>query len=226
MGSSSKCFALLLVTIIAISSLSLVMIKSVNAKIAKPSVPEFTLKFIDTAYDSRAIELTIKNQPFVSYNDNSQIISLYYNVHFKDHYSGNWIALYYCGDPFPTPSNSDYTKLKYSLELASSSGSSYYLLVYRENTGYNDIIAEIPFDTQIDFRVQAMEGYFSPWNFMGETSSWSNTQTISISSIANSLNPTPTPAVPELSWLTILPLFVVLLIAIIMVKFKNPRCYC
>jgi len=109
------------------------MVKSAIAQTSKPSVPEFSLKLIDYSYDTKAVELTIKNQPFTTYSDNGQIISLYYNVHFKLHNSASWTAMYYCGDVFPTHSSSDYLTLDYPLPLTSSGGSSYYLLVYREN---------------------------------------------------------------------------------------------
>ncbi len=98
----------------AISSLSLMMIKPANAQTSKPSVPEFSLKLIDFS-GAKAIELSIKNQPFESYQDNGQTISLYYNVHFKLHNSDSWTALYYCGDVFPTHSSSEYIKLDYPL---------------------------------------------------------------------------------------------------------------
>jgi hypothetical protein len=198
MSSIGKSISLILILIITISSLSLMMIKLVNAQTSKPSVPEFTLKLVDYSSDTRAIELTIKNQPFVSYKDNGQIISLYYNVHFKLHDSDSWIAMYYCGDVFPTPSSSDYTKLDYPLQLTSAGDSSYYLLVYRENTGYYNIMSSISFNGQIDFRVQAMEGVLTSTSFTGQTSDW-NIQTITIPGASTSPNPTSTPTIPEFS---------------------------
>ena len=52
MGSSGKSFALILILIMAISSLSLLVLKPANAQIIpKPSVPEFTVQFVvDTSY--------------------------------------------------------------------------------------------------------------------------------------------------------------------------------
>jgi len=164
MGSIGKNFVFVLILIMAISSLSLLMIKPADAQTAKPSVPEFTLKLIDFS-GAKAIELSIKNQPFESYQDNGQPISLYYNVHFKLHNSDSWTALYYCGDVFPTHSTSEYIKLDYPLTLTSPGSSSYYLL--KEKAGNYYILSQISIDDQIDFRVQAMEGYLTSASFTG-----------------------------------------------------------
>ena len=69
MGRLSKSFALLLVLIMALSSLGLLIIKPACAQsIPQPSVPEFTLKVVQDSFNvpiSYSIEVTIKNQPFV-----------------------------------------------------------------------------------------------------------------------------------------------------------------
>lgn len=218
MYSADKSIALVLILIIAISSLSLMMIKPANAQTSKPSVPEFSLKLIDFS-GAKAIELSIKNQPFESYQDNGQPISLYYNVHFKLHNSDSWTALYYCGDVFPTHSSSEYIKLDYPLTLTSPGSSSYYLL--KEKAGNYYILSQISPNDQLDFRVQAMEGTLTSASFTGQTSDWTNIQTITISGPATSPDPTPTPTVPEFPIFAILPLFVVLLIAAGIVKLKN-----
>ncbi len=196
------------------------MIKPANAQTSKPSVPEFSLKLIDFS-GAKAIELSIKNQPFESYQDNGQTIFLYYNVHFKLHNSDSWTALYYCGDVFPTHSTSEYIKLDYPLTLTSPGSSSYYLL--KEKAGNYYILSQISVNDQIDFRVQAMEGYLTSAAFTGQTSDWTNIQTITIPATASSHDPTSTPTVPEFPTLAILPLFIVLLIAASIVKLKNPN---
>lgn len=51
MGSISKSFALILILIVVIASLSLIMIKPASAQtVPKPSVPEFTAKYVDRSY--------------------------------------------------------------------------------------------------------------------------------------------------------------------------------
>ena len=94
------------------------MTKPASAQsIPKPSVPEFTVKFVDYSYDvptttsidpytgktvtnqsyhveNRTIQLEIKNQPFNSYIANGQNISFYFNVREKGHYEENWTTIY------------------------------------------------------------------------------------------------------------------------------------
>ncbi len=217
MKSPNKIFPLLFILTITISSLSLIVIEPTNAQTSKPSTPEYSLKIVD-ASGIQAIELTIKNQPFEPYTDNGEAVSLYYNVHFKLHDAESWTAMYYCGDVFPTHSNSD-TKLVYPLQLSADS-SSYRLL--KENAGYYYLLSEVPFNGQIDFRVQAMEGQLTSASFTGQTSDWSNVQTIAIpetSSSPNQTDPTGTSGTsgPELPWFVILALFIIALLVVFVV---------
>jgi hypothetical protein len=101
--------------ILAISIL--ITLSSANAQtIPKPSVPEFTVKYVDYSFDvppkygidqytgqnitiqsgyhvdNRSIEFTIKNQQFTSNKDSSgNAINLYYNFRFKGSYGESWI---------------------------------------------------------------------------------------------------------------------------------------
>ncbi len=86
--------------------------------IPKPSVPEFTLKYIDnshtvdavTAFDpytgketvtepgyyvqNKNIELQIKNQDFHPYEDaDGHEIGLYYSIQARGHFNGSWFYL-------------------------------------------------------------------------------------------------------------------------------------
>ena len=219
MNSASKVITLILILIIATSSLSLIIIKPVSAEISKPSAPEFSAKISDYSGD-KAIELTIKNQPFESYTDNSQTISLYYNVHFKLHNADSWTAMYYCGDVFPTHSNSDIT-LVYPLQITQNDDSNYYLL--KEKGGNYYLLSQIPFNGQIDFRVQAMEGVLTSASFTGQTSDWTNVQTLTIQGPSASPDPTPAPSVPELAWFVILPLLLIVLSAAMVLKVKHRK---
>jgi len=56
--------------------------------------------------------------------------------------------------------------------------------------------------------------------FEGTASDWSSTQTIEIGPDAS---PIPTPTVPELSPLTILPLVLSMLASVAVIKFKNKK---
>lgn len=105
MGCISKGFSLLLVVILTASSLTIV--ESANAQsIPKPSVPEFTVKFVNASYSvtttnpytganetkqiiNNSILITINNQFFD--NSNNQI---YYNIRTKPHFAENWTEVY------------------------------------------------------------------------------------------------------------------------------------
>jgi hypothetical protein len=184
--------------------------------IPTPSVPEFSVQLVGPPYlkpttyqldqstgqivanigysnEFSAVELTIKNQPLVFDYSNIHLIGafgFYYNIQIKPHsYSGDWIDIYHAWDyGYGVPSNSEYTDLSFSIEGQMGVG----------------VLA----GTQIDIHVQAMIGEIgrdgryipAPWVFRGETSAWSNTQTISIPaniplsftspSPTSSLNPT------------------------------------
>jgi len=200
----SRSLALLLITVLVLSSL--VMVGSVFAQsIPKPSVPEFTVNYVDHSYyvpptygtapytgdnitiqggytvDNRSIEFTIKNQPFTPYNDaNGNLISLYYHVHAKGHYEKEW------GTPYKyiNSSDSEYTIASYTMGEHS----------------INKILMEITIGDTLDFQVEAQVGYYtrvytslyqSYYNFTGVSSGWSETQTLTI---GESQTPTPSPA--------------------------------
>jgi hypothetical protein len=167
------------------------------ASIPKPFVPEFTLKFVDNSYDvpttykidpftgenvtdqegyhveNKSVEVWIKNQPFtpVRDEDGDLILDLYYNIRRKGHFDDRWREP--LSSDYVYRSDSDYTVVSYTL-------GSYSLNVTSGG--------------QIDFQVEALVGDYvqvhgesvtpwgaSSWNvFLGETSGWSNTQTITV----------------------------------------------
>jgi len=210
----SKRVTLLLIFILAASSL--IVVGSVSG-VTKPSVPEFTMKYVDLSYDvpptygidqytgesvtnagyhveNRTIEVAVKNQPFVSYIDNSTgapwNITLFYNVRLRGHYADNWTAVYNPYYGYPEQSNSDPTVITYSLD-----DNVYPLWDNLQQGG------------QVDFQVQALIGYVHreynpnatdqlqmwPWVFTGETSDWSSTQTVTIDGSTSTTTPTATP---------------------------------
>jgi hypothetical protein len=150
--------------------------------IPKPSVPEFTVKLVDLSYDvpasssinpytgktlinpaehvdNRSIEFKIKNQPSTPYLDDksSFIVKLYFNIRTRGYFGGNWTEVFSVDNAHPVQSNSDYTII--SLPLGGDVGP----------------FASLPTDSnsQIDFQVEAMMGYFSrtvgfaSWYFAG-----------------------------------------------------------
>jgi hypothetical protein len=187
--------------------------------IAKPSVPEFTVKPIGPSFDMppvysldrdtgeivlaesgyhveySAVVITIKNQPFSpSFStEGRQISFFYYNVRIKDHHQSDnyWNELYRVDEGFLSPSKSNYTNIPIPVE------------------GVQNVGIVIPTGTQTDIQVEAMIGSIGrqfnpnatsqldmyPYVFTGETSGWSNTQTVTLpANTPLSPNPTSSPA--------------------------------
>ena len=167
------------------------------SRLPKPSIPEFTVELVDHSYDvpttystdpytgdtithggyhveNRTIDIRIKNQPFASYrNDNDSLVTLYYNIRVKGYFEQEWRELY-SSPNYLYRSDSEYTVRSYVL---GKDGKWFF-----------------PDDGKVDFQVEALIGYntkiFEGWTvwgesynliFTGESSGWSNTQTITIS---------------------------------------------
>jgi hypothetical protein len=209
-----KAFILSFLLILTLSS---AVIAETWASVPKPSVPEFSIQFIDLSYDipasssidpytgqtvtnparhvdNRTLEFTFKNQLFMPYYDSSSNfnIALYYNIRMKGHFTENWTSLYSIGN-YPRQSNSEYTVI--SVPLGSQSDTPLQWLPSNSSS-------------QVDFQVEAMIGYFSrsvdisfaPWYFIGEESGWSSTQTVTIydnSTTTLDTSPAPSSAVPS-----------------------------
>lgn len=198
----------------------------------KPSVPEFTLRYVDNSHDilpsysldpytgksvivedgyhvqNKTMELIIKNQPFTPYIDaDNHSLNLYYSIQMKGHFGGSWFYLdggYYGTDIhyIGADLDSEYTMLTYG--LAGNNGT----------MGLRQL--DISPDGQTDFKVQAFIGYNTKvsdgWTMLGEvyhyvftgqSSDWSNTQTITIgdnsSTVTSSTSPLPSSSAPILS---------------------------
>jgi hypothetical protein len=199
----SKTAILLLITVLTVSSLLMLKVAPASAVIPKPSVPEFTLKLVAHPYDvpptyeidpytgknvmtqagyhveNKSIEIVIKNQPFVN-SFNGVNYRLFYNVRVKGHFSEEWDSLYRCRS---FSRSSEYIPNM----LAAERGSEYTIASYQ---------ADYPSGSQLDFQVEAstmyegqvkvysnlydFTGHYEPGYVLGETSGWSNTQTITI----------------------------------------------
>jgi len=222
MSCLGRVFAILLVTFLAVSSL--IMAESVEAQTPTPSVPEFTIRYVEYPFDvaptyridqysgqnitiqegyrqqNRSIELSIKNQPFTSFKDShgNQII-LFFNVSSKGNFGNTWHYYPTWMRTLPvTASDKQYTVLSFGLDVN-----------YEKDNQYGFWYGDLSTGDRVDFRVQALIGYYSyplynvalEYNtFTGEVSGWSNTQTITISegSLSTSTpnpssNPTATP---------------------------------
>ena len=283
MGKIRKTFALILTPIIAMSCLTLLIVKPTSAQtIPTPTIPQFTIKFVNASYTStttnsytgqsqtqlinnNSIEIMVKNQPF-DYSNNGLTYQIYYNVRVEPHFSNidNWTEVYPLenltssqanenGFPYawyilpetPLQSNQDYTTFAFSVIPTELYGALGYD-IQRPYTGHNawlpDFLDAIPSGAQLDFQVQALVGHNSTYWYIqhpftptyggfyepaiayDSASGWSNRQTITIGETASS-SPTPSPTVPELSWLVILPLLISLFsVAVVLRHEKNRAC--
>jgi hypothetical protein len=184
-----------LLCIIILTASSLTMVGSAFAQsIPKPSVPEFTIQ-TQIKDNTTTITLTIRNQPFDAASQYPD--GFFYNVAISVD-GKNWSELYHVEDAedwYPQQSNSTTTVLTYV------AGETIY---YPRDTSQG--VRAIPKSGEVAFQVQAMIGHrdrgafkngFMPYVFVGETSDWSNTQTITIPSsnpsTTSSPSPTPTP---------------------------------
>jgi len=198
MSKNGKTFALLLIVLLATSTL--IIAKPAFAQTPTPtptptpSVPQFTVQLVGPPYtvpttyslnqstgqivaqigytnEYSDIVITIKNQPYASY----------YNVQIKTNQIDNWMDLYSVegGGTYPGQStDSNYTNISISIEEVGLAG------------------------TQTDIQVQAMYGYiynanpysiYANYTFYGTTSAWSPTQTVTIPANVP-LSPTPAPS--------------------------------
>jgi hypothetical protein len=193
MGSTSKCFTVILITAMAISSLSL-MIKATCAQVGvtNPAIPGFQavvqtyLHYIPPTYGvdpstgkaimtkagytevEKWVDVNIGGQPFVPYkNSAGQHITLTYEVTWKGNHDTSWQTTpqgIYFGDAGDYQS----TGCLISLGFKGINGGA---------EGYMQLLDST--DTQIDFQVQALIGYYNSNDiFVGQSSGWSNTQTV------------------------------------------------
>lgn len=222
-----RTLSLILILTLTLSSLTLIMTHPTNAQIiTKPSVPEFTLKYLDYSYDipaeygidqftgqtivtksgqhfdNRTVEISIKNQSFNNFTDPSsgKAIDLFYNVRYKGTFTESWAEMYGGkGKMVMYDMDSQIAQYGYPKQTY---GAQYTIVSFS--------LSNIPNNVQIEFQVQALEGYtdrivqdgrilFSivDYEFTGQTSGYSNTQTITIGAVTNyTPNPTPVPQYP------------------------------
>ena len=257
MGHITKSLRLALLVVLIMSSI--IAIRAVYAQSAQPSVPEFSVRYADYSYDIPPVygidqftgqktiirdgrhvdnvtfEFQIKNQQFTHYVDSyKNTISMHYNLRFKGSYGTEWMY-------FPFLDNKQGVR-KFAAGIfqqfdpdLKASNSSYTILSVDVPTMFFDS-SKPPIDSKVDFQVQALIGYISYagdgfYDFVGQTSDWSPTQEIIVSSTNSSPAPMPTttptvpelnpsPTVPELTWLTLLPLCFMLLSIALMQAFR------
>jgi len=214
MGRVGKSLCLLFVVL---SAASLLVIQPTTAQsIAKPSVPEFTLKYVYRF--GNTIDVIIENQPFTSITlPDGHITELRYFVHAENQFSTSPIKI----------------NTKFPLQDSTSVSNQTIVTMTSER-----LVVDFPYpngwfliiDGKMDFKVNAEIGYRDFINnstryyfHVLEESGWSPTQTISLpdGAITISNSPTPSPTVPELSWLALLPLCLIVLTVALTLKHKQ-----
>ena len=191
----SKRVTLLFIVILTVSSLIVIKTVPASDSIPKPSVPEFTVELVGPSFDIpptysfnsstglfdandgyhieySAVKIIIKNQPFSNQTNGDY---LYYNVRIKPHNypDSYWLELFYAGaDGYPIQTLSNYTTIPLPVEGAQVLGTT------------------IPTGATTDIQVESMIGHIGrnqtmipypyPYVFFGETSGWSNTQTVTL----------------------------------------------
>jgi len=180
-------------------------------------------------YEWETINITIKNQPFTPYQikDGNNIwnLTIYYSVRNKGHFSNIW-GSGFTPDYYQVQSSGQYTEITFFVGPNGPRGD----IMQGEN-----VLEPVPSaGGQVDFQVEALIGYMQSegvsvtqmfgvqldWVFNGTESGWSNTQTISIP--ASSVSPSPTPVVPELSLLVIVPLVLSIFSVAVIVRHRKP----
>jgi hypothetical protein len=215
----SKLATLLLITVLAVSSL--IMVSSVFAQsVTKPSIPEFTAEYVDYSYDiaptyttdpytnntviqsygdhvdNRSVVVTITNVPFTPFNDSDgNTVNMFYNVRYKGAFGEDWTRVY--GVERTVWYNYDDPDNAYGYRIQDYGS---------QNTVV--LINSPPSQGEMDIQVEALQGYTNRttiqshifmavvgYIFYGEESGWSNTKTITLGESSTS-TPTPSPYTP------------------------------
>ena len=182
MGNTSKSFSLLLVVILAVSSL--IMVESAYAQsIPKPSVPEFKISYTNYVYDEppatsqwsgepipnsgyhydyREVYIKVRNQPNDAYVNENSVNNgvrekLYYNVRVKNHFSNDWVELY-----GQSPVYADNGSIIIGTWYWGASDSEVTNIGSISLNGRTNIIhasRDVAVGDQVDFQVKALIGY-------------------------------------------------------------------
>ena len=232
----NKLATLLLISLLTGSSL--IMVEPAFAQTTlKPSIPEFTIEPVGPSFDIpptysfnsssglfyvnegyhfeySTVAVIIKNQAFTN---QTNIDHLFYNVRLKPHNypDSYWYELFNSNlDGFPIQTNSNFTVIPIAAE------------------GATETEFQIPTGATTDIQVEAMIGHIGrnntmtpypyPYVFFGETSGWSNTQTVTLPpKTPITPSPSPTSTIPEFPVIAILNLLVLIPLITFFLKKRN-----
>jgi hypothetical protein len=211
MGNISKTLTLFIIVILAASSLFLLRPVYAQVGVTNPSIPGFSVTlqtyphYIPPTYSvdpstgkavltkegyteiAKWVGVQIGGQPFIRYNNSvGQLISLYYDVRWKDNNDSIWQSLpppyeYYsdAADPWDPQAIGCYISIGFQGIEGPNSAPQFL----------------DPTATQIDFQVEALIGYYNSDNvFVGQSSGWSNTQTLNVNDGSTSVNSSTLPS--------------------------------
>jgi hypothetical protein len=221
MGRIGKTFAFILTLIIAMTCLTLLMVRPSSAQtptplavpVPKPSTPQFTVKFVNSSYE---IPASSSINPYTGQNitspsqqiENDSIQVIVKNQPFTPQWvqedSSTFIDSLFYNVRMKGHFTDNWTELYHpnNLDYPLQSNSNH-TLVYLQSVDYNSI----PSGYKIDFQVQALIGAVHrgfnasatdqlgmyPYVFTGQMSDWSSTQTIIINETFASSSPSPNP---------------------------------
>jgi hypothetical protein len=182
-----------------------------NSASPTPDIPEFTLNLLNSSYniqsttttdpftgqqtfnpvshvEARTIEIRIKNEPFTQFSvkegTSNWTVGFFYNIRWKGHFEESWNEIYNPSDGYLARDLGSETVYSNQGEYSSKEG-------LKLNS--RGIYLTFPIGAEVDFQVEAMIGYThrvveggdAPWHFFGETSGWTNTQTLTITDKAS-----------------------------------------
>jgi hypothetical protein len=208
-----KSVALMLMAILMISSCIVISPAGSEVGVTNPSIPAFSVTlqtyphYIPPTYGvdpssgkaviikegytevQKWIRVEIGGQPFIRYNNSAgQLISLYYNVRWKGNHDTAWQSLpefHYedTGTFVDSPSIGRLISIGFKGIESPASG---WMRLLDPNA------------TKIDFQVEALIGYYTTDNiFVGQSSGWSSTQTISLDDASTTI-PSDSPLQPNI----------------------------
>jgi hypothetical protein len=198
-------------------------IQSVNAQTTpNPAVPEFSAKYVSascsegTLVENSSLVITITNQAFEQFTyRNGFTASVYYDIKIGYTFGSDNLSAEI--DCYPAESNSNYTTL--ILPCINNTLSTPLTFLTAQKT--------VEIASPVTIQVREKIGYITPdiksypktaFIFTGESSGWSDTQTISLSDVSA----LPAPSVPEVSLPLILSLVLCLFsIAVILRRLKS-----
>ena len=191
------------------------MVGAVSAQsIHMPTIPEFTAKLTGSS-----LEVTINNQQLTDSQKINDEPHLYCGFRFKDPNSmfGGWeyAPIYFVGTSsygtYYEASTRDYTVISFPVVDYPFDGINHHTGISKNGP------VEIQVMALIGIEIPTTEQNGTVYQFDGETSDWSPTQTVRISDELVS----PSPSVPEFPYMLVIPLLLSVLAIALIVKIKK-----